>query len=179
MERPKGGHLCLDAVAEAAQALDRVLEITFAGDGRERSAWERRARRLERGGARLRVRFSGWLGPDAMDQALAAADLLVLSSIWPEPYGRVGLEAGRHGVPVAAFAVGGIPEWLEDGVNGRLAAANPPRASALAAAIAACLRDPAVHARLRAGARAVAARSSFAQHAVRLEELFRGLVARD
>jgi glycosyltransferase involved in cell wall biosynthesis len=177
MERPKGGDLCLEAAALAAQALDRPLYLTFAGDGRERGAWGRRARSLERRTNRLTVEFSGWLDTDGMERALAAADLLVLSSIWPEPYGRVGLEAGRHGVPVAAFAVGGIPEWLEDGMNGRLAAAHPPRASALAAAIAACLGDPEQHRRLRAGARAAAARHGFAAHAAALEALFHELVS--
>jgi glycosyltransferase involved in cell wall biosynthesis len=81
-------------------------------------------------------------------------------------------------VPAAAFAVGGIPEWLADGVNGRLAPAGPPRAAGLATAIAACLRDPAEHARLRAGARAAAARLGFAEHATRLERIFREIIAR-
>jgi glycosyltransferase involved in cell wall biosynthesis len=178
MERPKGGDLCLEATALAARALDRPLELTLFGDGRERRAWERRAGRLARGGAPLRVNFAGWVAAEAMDRAFAAADLLVLSSVWPEPYGRVGLEAGRHGVPAAAFAVGGIPEWLEDGVNGRMAPARPPRAPGLASAIVGCLRDPAEHARLRAGARAAAARLGFTDHAARLERVFREIIAR-
>ena len=178
MERPKAGDLCLEATALAARALDRTLELTLFGDGRERRAWERQAGRLTEGGAPLEVNFAGWVAAEAMDRAYAAADLLVLSSVWPEPYGRVGLEAGRHGVPAAAFAVGGIPEWLEDGVNGRLAPARPPRAADLATAIAGCLRDPAEHARLRAGARAAAARLGFADHAARLERIFREIIAR-
>jgi glycosyltransferase involved in cell wall biosynthesis len=178
MERPKGGDLCLEAAALAARALDRPLDLTLFGDGREREAWERQAGRLTKGGAPLRVTFAGWVAAETMDRAFAAADLLVLSSVWPEPYGRVGLEAGRQGVPAAAFAVGGIPEWLDDGVNGRLAPADPPRAAALATAIAACLRDPAEHARLRAGAQAAASRLGFDDHAARLERIFRELVAR-
>jgi glycosyltransferase involved in cell wall biosynthesis len=178
MERPKGGDLCLEAAALAARALDRTLDLTLFGDGRERGAWERQAGRLTESGAPLRVRFAGWVAAEAMDRAFAAADLLVLSSVWPEPYGRVGLEAGRHGVPAAAFAVGGIPEWLEDGVNGRMAPADPPRAAGLAGAIAGCLRDRAEHAGLRAGARAAAARLGFADHAARLERIFREIIAR-
>ena len=71
------------------------------------------------------------------------SDLLVVPSIWPEPFGQVGPEAGLYGVPVAAFAVGGTPSWLTDGVNGLLAAGDPPTAAGLAESIVGCLADPA------------------------------------
>ena len=51
-----------------------------------------------------------------------------------------------------AFASGGVPDWLTDGVNGYLAPADPPTAAGLAAAIARALADPARHAALREGA---------------------------
>jgi glycosyltransferase involved in cell wall biosynthesis len=92
------------------------------------------------------------------------ADLLVVPSIWPEPFGQVGPEAGLHGVPVAAFAVGGTPSWLTDGVNGRLAPGDPPTAEGLAAAIVACLADSAAHLRLRDGAARLAGRFTWASH---------------
>jgi glycosyltransferase involved in cell wall biosynthesis len=44
----------------------------------------------------------------------------VLSSVWPEPFGAVGLEAMRYGVPVVAFDAGGIREWLISAYNGYL-----------------------------------------------------------
>ena len=81
------------------------------------------------------------------------SDLLVVPSTWPEPFGLIGPEAGLHRLPAAAFAVGGIPEWLSDGVNGRLAPGDPPSAAGLARAIVECVRDPAELARLRNGAR--------------------------
>ena len=52
---------------------------------------------------------------------MKASRLLVVPSVWPEPFGSVGMAAARCGVPAAAFAVGGIPQWLHDGVNGHLA----------------------------------------------------------
>jgi glycosyltransferase involved in cell wall biosynthesis len=45
---------------------------------------------------------------------------VAIPSLWPEPYGRLGPEAFIHGRPAVAFAVGGIPEWLEHGRSGYL-----------------------------------------------------------
>jgi glycosyltransferase involved in cell wall biosynthesis len=92
------------------------------------------------------------MNPQQLRVALGEADLLVVPSLWPEPFGLIGPEAGRFGVPAAAFDVGGISEWLHDGVNGALAPGNPPTARGLADAIVRCLRDPVLYAKLRKGA---------------------------
>jgi len=85
--------------------------------------------------------------PDLVS-AYHAADLFLLPSIH-EPFGIVILEAWSAGLPVIASRVGGIPHFVEDGVDGQLfdpaddrsfldafqaVAANPDHASALAAA---------------------------------------------
>jgi glycosyltransferase involved in cell wall biosynthesis len=92
-----------------------------------------------------------------------SADLLVLPSLWPEPFGLVGPEAGIRGLPAAAFALGGIPEWLTDGVNGAIAR-GLQSASSLADAVVRCLRDPVEHGRLRRGAIEQAKRFSPQRH---------------
>jgi len=48
------------------------------------------------------------------------ASVAVVSSAWPEPFGAVGLEAMRYGLPLVAFDAGGVKEWLMDGVSGFL-----------------------------------------------------------
>ena len=100
---------------------------------------------------------------------LDEADLLVVPSVWPEPFGLVGPEAGLHGVPAAGFAVGGIPEWLQDGVNGCLAPGDPPTTAGLADAIVRCLADPDTHRRLRQEAVRCAQRFSMTRHLAELE----------
>jgi len=61
-----------------------------------------------------------WLGQcENMAPWYAVADLLVVPS-QHEGFGRVIVEAMGCGIPVIAFAVGGIPEVLQDGVQGRL-----------------------------------------------------------
>jgi len=164
MEALKGGHVLLDALPEVEKSLGRSLNVTFLGDGRLRPEWEAQARRLFPQSAATRVEFAGWAGPEERQRRLREADLLVVPSLWPEPFGLIGLEAAALAVPAAAFDVGGISEWLVDGVSGYLAPANPPRAEALAAAIVKCLRDPGGHAALARGALEIASRHSLAAH---------------
>jgi glycosyltransferase involved in cell wall biosynthesis len=173
----KGGHVLLHALPGIRAMLGRDIRVTFAGDGPERATWERHAARLQKRQPGLDVTFAGWLTPGQRDSLLDDSDLLVLPSIWPEPFGQVGIEAGRRGVPTAAFAVGGVPDWLEDGVNGFLAPADPPSPRGLAAAVANCLNNPETLTRLRQGAADVAGRYSIAAHLARLEPIL-GSIAR-
>jgi glycosyltransferase involved in cell wall biosynthesis len=164
MDRLKGGRELLAALPLVIRQLGREISLTCAGDGPERAAWERLAHRVSANEPRLRVTFPGWIGRTAVDQLLAQSDLLVLPSLWPEPLALVGLEAARHRLPVAAFAVGGVSDWLTSGRNGFLAPGNPPTVRGLADAIAACLRDERTHARLREGAGRSSADFAFEAH---------------
>jgi glycosyltransferase involved in cell wall biosynthesis len=172
MDPLKGGLILLDSLPIVAAALDRPIELTFGGDGPCRDSWTRRAQAISAKDTRVKTVFEGWLGRERIEELQAASDLLVMPSLWPEPFGRVGLESGSKGLPVAAFAVGGIPDWLHDGVNGYMAVGNPATAHGLADAIVKCLRKPADHARLRRGAIAVARRFNLHNHMAQLYELF-------
>jgi len=68
-----------------------------------------------------RLRLQEWVPRDSITSVFEATTVFVFPSIWPETLGIVGLEALAHGVPVAAFDVGGVPEWLEPGRTGELA----------------------------------------------------------
>jgi glycosyltransferase involved in cell wall biosynthesis len=152
MEFLKGGEIFLDALPQAHAQLGRALHVTFAGDGPDRHKWEDKGSHLQSQNTGLSIDFAGWVNSWQLDSILSDADLLVVPSLWPEPFGLVGLEAGRSGVPVAAFAVGGISAWLCDGVNGYLAPGSPPTPAGLAGAIVKCLESPNHHAELRRGA---------------------------
>jgi glycosyltransferase involved in cell wall biosynthesis len=168
----KGGRVFLDALPRARALLGRPLHVTFAGDGYARPDWERRAAALQARHPDIVVRFTGWVSGEVQQRLVRQTDLLVVPSVWPEPFGLVGPEAGLHGVPAVAFGLGGIPDWLEHGRNGFLAPGNPPTADGLATAIADCLRDPAVHASLRTGAAELARRFSLENHLKGLDRAF-------
>jgi hypothetical protein len=67
----------------------------------------------------LPLEFAGWV--DDIYAGMAQLDLLLVPSAGHEATTRVILEAFAAGVPVVAFASGGIPEVVEDGVTGLLA----------------------------------------------------------
>lgn len=172
MERLKGGQTLLQALPQLRASLARPLRVTLAGDGPERSAWERQAARLQAQDPGLTVEFPGWVSGSRLESLWAACDLLVLPSLWPEPFGLAGLEAGARGVPAVAFRVGGIADWLKDGINGHLAPGEPPTAAGLAEAITKCFCSPDAHARLRRGAVEVAQQFRKKRHLSGLLELF-------
>ncbi len=117
---PQKGQLEFVAAAEAIHAV--IAEVRFEIIGAPvfadsaASAYERRVREAA---ARLPVEFRGWV--EGGGDALAGLDLLLAPSGPHEASTRVIPEAYAAGVPVVAFASGGIPEIVEHGVTGFLA----------------------------------------------------------
>jgi glycosyltransferase involved in cell wall biosynthesis len=72
--------------------------------------------------------------------------VVVVPSVWQEPFGRVALEALMHGTPVVASRRGGLPEIVSDGVTGFVV---EPEAAAIAEAVARVLRSPEMRLRVR------------------------------
>ena len=90
-------------------------------------------------------------GPQSTLFALyGAAEVVVVSSVWPEPLSRVLIEAMDFGRAVVATRVGGSPELVRDDVTGLLVEPRDPEA--LARAVVALLRDAARRVRLGAAA---------------------------
>ncbi len=142
----------------AMRGLD--AELVVCGDGHDAARMQALARRL---GIAEKVSFRGWLPPAELARELAAAAVVAVPSLWPEPFGLVGLEAFGAGTPVVASATGGIPEWLHDGIDG--IAVPPGDADALAAALGRLLDDAGLRARLgEAGRQLVAARFTPERH---------------
>jgi glycosyltransferase involved in cell wall biosynthesis len=161
----KGGAIAVRAVAAAARRIAEPVKLIMAGDGPERLRLEALA--LERG---VDARFPGWVSGERRTSLFRASSLVVVPSLWPEPFGLVGLEAAVHGVPAVAFDAGGIGEWLRDGVNGALVRERGD-AGALGAAIARLLGDTRQLARCGAGAVAVARELSIDAHVSTVERV--------
>ncbi len=163
----------VDVLLESLALVRRPFELVVLGDGNHRAYCENLSRQL---GLEDRVRFEGYVSPAEMAAYYQSATLAVFSSVWPEPFGLSGLEALRHGLPVVAFDVGGVREWLEDGVNGLLAPwMDRP---AFARRVEWLLTNPDLARQLGGQGRELAAeRFDFARYIDGLEALFVRLVA--
>ncbi len=161
----KGGDRLIHAVHVAADRSGSAIRLTMAGDGPARGAWEALSAQLG-----VNAEFPGWVDDAGRDALCREASLIAVPSVWPEPFGLTGLEAGAYGVPAVAFDVGGIATWLHEGENGWLVEARTG-APGLARALLDAQSDPARLAERRVGARRMAERLSLARHVSALEGL--------
>jgi glycosyltransferase involved in cell wall biosynthesis len=146
----KGAALLLEALALLARdgLAPRLLLI---GSGPEEAALRAQATAL---GLDAQVDFAGPRRGAELAGLLNQARVLVVPSLWAEPFGIVALEGIACGCVVVGSALGGLPEAI-----GPCGVTFPNGdAAALAAALARLLRDPASAAPLRAAAPAHLAR---------------------
>jgi glycosyltransferase involved in cell wall biosynthesis len=176
LEQTKGVHIALESAAIVATATERLVHLDICGEGSLQASLRARAAKLMQRCPNLTVTLTGWLHEDEARRAISRTDLLLMPSCWPEPFGMVGLEAALQGVPSVAFAVGGIPEWLTDGVNGRLVTANPADAGRFAEAIRSCLLSPSELSRLRQQSVNTGTRFGLAAHVKQLEDILAEVV---
>jgi glycosyltransferase involved in cell wall biosynthesis len=118
LEKVKRIDLCIDAMAR----LRGTTRLVVAGDGSERAAL---AARIEALGLSDRVRLAGRVDDAQLVELLAGARALLFTP-FEEDYGYVTLEAFLARKPVITTTDAGGPlEFVEDGVNGLVAAPTP------------------------------------------------------
>jgi glycosyltransferase involved in cell wall biosynthesis len=61
------------------------------------------------------VRFIGHVNPVVFYEQV---DVVVIPSLWNEPFGRTAIESLAHGIPVIATKRGGLTEIIRDGTTG-------------------------------------------------------------
>jgi len=140
----KGPDLFLDTLIPVCQRHPQVHAVML-GEGPERDTLQAR---IDAAGLTARITLPGFQRD--MRAWMKRLDALVISSR-TEGTPMILLEAMQDGVPVVAFGVGGIPDVIEHGRNGLLAA--PMASTELGAHLEALLQDPAQATELVAGAR--------------------------
>ena len=128
----------------------------MTGEARDAIATEY-VRELEALAGRLRVGSRvHYVGPRRdVHRVMEAADVVLVPSVWDEPFGLVAAEAQLVGVPVVASDRGALPELIGEGRLGLVAPAGD--AAALAACVERLGADAALRARLSTAAREHAA----------------------
>jgi glycosyltransferase involved in cell wall biosynthesis len=138
---------------------------------------DRLVREIERLKLNGAVRIIPGLRPDdpLLPGAYRAAELFVLASVH-EPFGMVVLEAWAAGLPVLAYAVGGVPGFCTDGEDSLLVEAGDE--PALARGMAALADRRALREALaRCAGERVRARYDWAAAAERLLEIYRRILS--
>lgn len=138
----KGQHVLIEALGQIDHTLKPKLVLVGSAQGRENyvSDLKNQAAAL---GLLHRLVFAGL--ETNMPSAYAAADLAIVPTIRPEPFGRTIIEAQAAGLPVIGSDAGGYRETIiakapEEGGTGWLAEMG--NAAALAAQISAALTMP-------------------------------------
>jgi glycosyltransferase involved in cell wall biosynthesis len=108
----KGIELLIDAVQQTKSA-----HLYIAGKGVP--DYVAGLRRM----APSRTTFLGTVPPRSLFEKI---DVLVVPSLWHEPFGRVAIEAMAWGIPVVASLRGGLLEIIRHSVNGWLFEPNDP-----------------------------------------------------
>jgi glycosyltransferase involved in cell wall biosynthesis len=113
-------------LAAAARVHAAMPDVRFlvVGDGERRAELERQVDAL---GLRAATRFLGWRAD--LDRLYADVDVVVLTSR-NEGSPVALIEAMAAGVPVVSTAVGGVPDVVQDGASGLLAAIDDEAAIA-------------------------------------------------
>jgi glycosyltransferase involved in cell wall biosynthesis len=136
----KGHRYLFEAVAALREGFKNI-ELLVAGEGPLRPWLEDTARKLKIDDC---IKFLGLC--EDIRPILRSSDICVLPSIEREGLGLALIEAMAFAKPVVAANIGGIPEVIEDGVNGYLV---PPKdAGQLRERMARLIQDAALRVRM-------------------------------
>jgi glycosyltransferase involved in cell wall biosynthesis len=166
--RPEKGHDCLLRAAKIV--LDSCPDVTFVIVGGEKMNGDiSRLEELATGlGIRKRVIFTGFR--QNVFDIMHTFDLFVLSSLY-EGLPMALLEAMSMGKPAVAPQVGGIPEVINDGLNGFLV--QPKNPEALAERILQLLQDHVLYNKMsQNAAQVVRERFSIQEMVRRVEQVY-------
>lgn len=147
VEPRKGQDILVEAIKALPAKIREATTFKIVGRHLDRPFFEK----VKANAAGLSgVEFTGERDHAASIELLAVSDSLICSSR-DETMPITILEAMSLGKVIISADVGGISEWVRDGMNGLLV--EPGNPQALARAIERCVTDARLAARLRAGAR--------------------------
>ncbi len=172
----KGVAYGVEAVARLLQS-GRKIQYQIAGDGVLRGELEQLIEKL---GMRENIRLLGWKDHDELARLMEQAHILLTPSVTAangeqEGIPNVAKEAMAMGIPVVSTYHSGIPELVEDGVSGYLAAERD--VDALADSLARLLDHPERWPQMgRAGRKKVEEEFDMERLNDQLEALYRSLI---
>ncbi len=160
----KGHRFLIEAISKLSNKANGAYFV-FCGDGICKKELESQAQKLK---VADRCRFVGFRRD--LDEIYRVMDFMVLSSL-TEGLPNVLLEAFSYAKPSVATAVGGVPEVVDNGVNGILV--PPRRPDLLAKAIETFLAEPRILRKMgEAGYKKVKSDFTFELQTQKLEKIY-------
>ena len=114
MAKVKGVQIFLKALTKV-RGIGGKYVVNLIGDGEDKMVFEKLARSLS-----IQANFLGKISNEVLEQYYEKAWIVVVPSLFPEPFGMVSLEAALHRCPVVASNIGGIPDVVLHGQTGFL-----------------------------------------------------------
>jgi glycosyltransferase involved in cell wall biosynthesis len=170
LEKFKGVIDLLDAMPLILKSQPKV-SLIIAGEGSYSDEIIKRTQEL---GIGNRVTYKGRLDREEMAKFYNEISVLVMPSLWPETFGKVGVEAMSVGTPVVATDVGGVRDWLEDTKNGFLV--SPSKPDQIAEKVLNILKDSNIQNMMKICARETAEKFSMEKFADNLLEIIQETV---
>jgi glycosyltransferase involved in cell wall biosynthesis len=121
-----------DHAIEIACRAGVPLKMAAKVDAECREYYEAKVRPLLKGPG---VEYIGEIGEAEKQEFLGGAVALLFPIVWPEPFGLAMIEAMACGTPVIAWRCGSVPEVIEEGVSGYIAADVDGAVAAVAMAV--------------------------------------------
>ena len=165
VQKHKGVHVLIEAFSHID---DPSVELKIFGDPLIAPDYYAHMQRMARN---PRIEFSGVFDNAEVGRILSGIDVLIVPSVWPENSPVTIHEAYLAKIPVIASRIGGIPELVQDGVNGFLF--TPGDAKDLLSKINLFIEDRSLLERLRGNIRPV---KSIEENAQELEAIYQELI---
>lgn len=170
----KGVKEFVSAAIRVLESLDDAYAVIVGDESDGNRSYFREVQDLaQKSSVRERIIFAGFR--DDVPAVVQTLDLLVHTSLQPEPFGLVLVEAMAAGTPVVAADRGGPVDIVADGESGLLV--DPEDTAALATAIERVLREPKAARKMGERGRR-RARSQFAvdRHAGKIMDIYRSVL---
>lgn len=116
LEKVKGVEFLIESIPYILKIFPKTI-LTVVGDGRNKFELIKLVKKFK---IEKQVRFAGWIQSENLDSYYKESSIIIIPSIWPENFPTVCYEAMSAGRPIIGSIVGGIPEIVDDGINGYL-----------------------------------------------------------
>jgi len=137
LSESKGGYKIIYAVKKVLSKIPNVVLLVLGKEDEYSNMMLGKARGLNMGN---KIIFTGWISGKDLVSAYHSSDVVVVPSVYLDPFPTVNLEAMACAKPIVGTCFGGTPEIVEDNLTGFIV--NPFNTEVMAEKISYLLLNP-------------------------------------